>query len=288
MRPRVSADWRAILWVFGFMPLVAAIQIARPSLAGWLMPVSIYLAYAAGVLAHNHNHVRVFSNKRMNELYSAFLSFFYGYPTFAWIPTHNDNHHRYRNGAGDASATWRYGKEGTAWSAFSFFFASAAAQAPLIGAYLRRARARSGKLYAWLLAQYVIVYGGHAAALAVSIHLHGAKLGTLVYLSALGIPAGLALWGLMFTNYVQHERLDPSSKWDHSRNFVSPWMNFFVFDNGFHTVHHEKAALHWSRAREEHEKIAWRMDPRVNEQSIFGYALREYVLGGFRGPRPAR
>ena len=37
----------------------------------------------------------------------------------------------------------------------------------------------------------------------------------------------------MFTNYVQHVDCDPSSRWRRSRDFVSSWMNFFVFDNGF-------------------------------------------------------
>jgi hypothetical protein len=29
---------------------------------------------------------------------------------------------------------------------------------------------------------------------------------------------------------------DEASRWNHSRNFVSGWMNFLVFDNGFHTA----------------------------------------------------
>jgi fatty acid desaturase len=282
MLPRVRADYRALLWVFVLMPAVAVTQLLRPSLAVFLFPLSLYLAYSAAVLAHNHNHVRVFTNKAMNGLYSSTLSFFYGYPTFAWIPTHNENHHRFRNGPGDVAATSRYAKEGTAWAALTYFFWSAAQQAPLTARYLRRARARSFALYVSLLSQYVVVYGGHALVLAWSIHTHGAKLGTLVYLSALGIPAVFALWGIIFTNYVQHDRTDSTSTWDHSRNFTSRWMNFLLFDNGFHTVHHERPGLHWSKARAEHEKIAHHIDPRLNESSIFDYAWKAYVVASLR------
>lgn len=279
MKLRVTADWRAVLWVYGLMPLVAIVQLARPALAGWLLPISLYLAYCAGVLAHNHNHTPVFVSRRANSLYSAVLSFFYGYPTFAWIPTHNENHHRYVDGPGDATATSRMGRPNDAWSAFSYFFRSAAWQAPLIKAYLARAKRTSKSRYRELLASYVVVFGGHAAVAAIAVALHGPKVGLLVYLSALGLPAAAALWGLMFTNYVQHIDCEVGSRWNHSRNFVSSWMNWLIFENGFHTVHHDNARLHWSKARAAHEAVAHHIDPRLNEDSIFGYAFKTYVLG---------
>ncbi len=283
MRPRVAADWRAILWVFGLMPGAAILQYVFPSLAGWLLPVSMYLGYSAGVLAHNHNHVRVFEGRRMNALYASVLSFFYGYPTFGWIPTHNENHHRYVNKPGDATATWRKTRDNTAWTAFTYFFYSAAWQSPAIAGYLARVRRRSTSAWLWLLGQYVIVFGGHLAALALAVRLHGVKTGALVYFSALGIPAAGALWGLMFTNYVQHVDCDETSTWNHSRNFVSAWMNFLVFDNGFHTVHHQRANLHWSLARAAHAAVAHEIDPSLQENDIASYCWKTYVR---RRPAP--
>ncbi len=279
MRPRIAADWRAIFWVFGLMPGAAVVQYVFPALAGWMLPVSMYLGYAAGVLAHNHNHTRVFEGRRMNAVHASMLSFFYGYPTFGWIPTHNENHHRYVNKAGDATATWRHTRRNTAWTAFAYFFYSAVWQGPAIAGYLARVRRRSTRAWLWLLGQYVIVFGGHLAALALAVRLHGPKTGALVYFSALGIPAAGALWGLMFTNYVQHVDCDETSKWNHSRNFVSGWMNFLVFDNGFHTVHHQRANLHWSHARAAHAEVAHEIDPRLNENDIASYCWKTYVMG---------
>ena len=279
MFPRVAADWRAVLWVLVLMPAAAITQYLRPGLAGWMLPVSMYLAYSAGVLAHNHNHTPVFTNRRVNAVYSSVISFFYGYPTFGWIPTHNENHHRYVNRQGDATATWRHTRQNTAWTAFAYFFHSAAWQGPLIVRYLQRVRRSSTKAWLWLLGQYVIVFGGHFLALLVALRMYGPKVGTFVYLSALGIPAIGALWGLMFTNYVQHVDCDETSKWNHSRNFVSPWMNFLVFDNGYHTVHHQRAILHWAEARAAHEAVADKIDPSCNESSIASYCWKTYVLG---------
>jgi len=285
---RNPADVRTLVWTLVLMPGAAVTQYVWPSLAGWLAPLSIYLAYCAGVVAHNHNHAPTFVSRRANATFSAWISFFYGYPVFAWIPTHNENHHKFTNGEGDATRTTRFSSRNTAWAAFTYFFHSAGAQAPLIKAFLMRTRRRNPRLFATFLGQYLVVIGGHLACLAFAIWLHGLGRGAFVYASALGVPSALALWGLMFTNYLQHVDCDATSEWDHSRNFVSPWMNYLIFDNGFHTVHHEKPGLHWSRTRAEHARVAHLIDPRVCEQSIFSYCFRTYVLKRPMAPAKSR
>ena len=282
---RNRADVKTLVWTLVLMPSAVVVQYVWPALAGWLAPLSIYLAYCAGVVAHNHNHAPTFFSRRANSLLAAWISFFYGYPVFAWIPTHNENHHKFTNAEGDATRTSQFSTRNTAWAAFAYFFHSARAQAPLIRAFLVRTRRKNRGLFFDYIGQYLVVALGHAGCLGLAIWLHGPGRGTFVYASALGIPSALALWGLMFTNYLQHVDCDASSEWNHSRNFVSPWMNWLIFDNGFHTVHHEKPGLHWSRARAEHGRIAELIDPRFCEGSIFSYCFKTYVLK--RSPAPA-
>jgi len=68
--------------------------------------------------------------------------------------------------------------------------------------------------------------------------------------------------------------------------------NILVFNNGFHTVHHENAGAHWSLLPALHAKIAHEIDPAPQQQSIFGFCLRSYLLGAlsdrFRTKRLAR
>jgi len=279
MKFRHRADWRTALWAFGFMPVVVGMQYAWPTLAGWLLPLAMYTSYSAAVIAHNHNHCPTFVGRRSNALFSTWISIFYGFPTYGWIPTHNENHHRFVGRVGDATVVVDPSRPDDAWTALTHFFRSTKTQGPLLTRYRWRLRERSRR--AWLLVclQYVFVFGGHAAMCALAIALHGVGRGAFVYLSALGVPAFMALWGIQFTNWVQHVGCDPGSEWNHSRNFVSSWMNLFVFDNGFHTVHHQRPGLHWSLARAEHERIAHLVDPRLNAQSIFGYAYETYILG---------
>ena len=120
---RYPADRRTMAWAVA-MPLVALTPYAWPSLATWLWPVSCYLALAAGVVAHNHNHCQTFKNRRLNSIFGQFLSVFYGYPTFAWVPTHNLNHHKFVNRIGDATITWRYTNAHHFPMAFAFPFIS--------------------------------------------------------------------------------------------------------------------------------------------------------------------
>jgi fatty acid desaturase len=58
-------------------------------------------------------------------------------------------------------------------------------------------------------------------------------------------------------------------------------MNWFLFNNGLHTVHHDNPGMHWSQAPEAHAKIAHTIDPRLNEQSFWWFMIRVYVLGPF-------
>ncbi|HET9960653.1 MAG TPA: fatty acid desaturase, partial [Polyangiaceae bacterium] len=256
MLPRVAADYRTVLWAFVLFPGVALAHYVNPGLIGWLLPISIYLGYCAGIFSHNHNHCPTFRSRAMNDFFSIWLSIFYGYPLFGWIPTHNLNHHKFVNKAGDATITWRYTKKHTFLVAITYFFVSAYWQSEPIREYIQKARRSNGRMYRQVVAQAVAVIGAHVGLLGLGIYLWGPARGALVYAFGFAIPAAFALWSMMFTNYIQHVHCDPWSKDNHSRNFVSPWVNWFVFDAGYHSVHHEHAGTHWSKYRALHEARA--------------------------------
>jgi len=110
---------------------------------------------------------------------------------------------------------------------------------------------------------------------------HGWRLGTIVWLFGFAMPAAFASWSMIFINYIQHVHADPWSEHNHSRNFVSKLGNFLVFNNGYHTAHHESAGLHWSKLAGAHAKVAHLIHPELNQSSIFGYIFRAYLLGVF-------
>ena len=230
-----------MLWAFVFFPALGFAPYVEPRLIPWLLPLSLYFGFCAGVFSHNHNHCPMFKNRRLNAFYSAWLSVFYGYPTFAWIPTHNLNHHKFVNKAGDATITWRYSKRNTWLIASTYYFVSAYWQAGPLKEYVAKARASNPALYRQIVMQWVTLAGTQLALLALGWALHGWGLGTLVWVFGFAIPALFAAWSMIFINYIQHVHCDPWSEHNHSRNFVSKLGNWLVFNNGYHTAHHESA-----------------------------------------------
>lgn len=276
---KYSADWRTLGWA-ALGPAIVGIQYARPEWVPNLWWVSCYFALSFGVIAHNHNHCPTFRSRRKNDLFGSWLSLFYGYPTFAWIPTHNLNHHRYVNTSGDATITWRFTNRHNLWVALTYFFVSSYYQSGPIKTFIRKAKAHNPSLYRRIMRQYAVWIGGNVALLGTAIALHGLALGAYVYIAAVAIPAVFALWTIMLFNYDQHVHADPWSQ-NHSRSFVGKAVNFFLFNNGLHAAHHENPGEHWSRLPAIHAKIAPQIDPSLLQRSLFWYWLKQYFIAPF-------
>lgn len=277
MMLRYAADRRTIAWAVA-MPVVALAPYAWPGLATWLWPLAAYLALSAGVIAHNHNHCPTFRSRRLNAYFGQWLSIFYGYPTFAWIPTHNLNHHKFVNRVGDATITWRYTNAHHLPMVIAYPFISSVFQATPTNEYIRKARATRPELYREILIQYAFFVGTHLALIGLAVALHGFGAGMRLWLLMFLVPAVFALWTIMFFNYVQHVHTDPWSEHDHSRSFTGRALNFVLFNNGLHTVHHETPGAHWSLLRQLHDRVASRIHPELVQPSFWMFCAKSYLL----------
>jgi beta-carotene hydroxylase len=279
MLPRHTSDYRTLFWALVLFPLAPTLAYIWPAALPWLLPLAFYCSYCSGVLTHNHTHVPVFTRRSANVVYSMWLSIFYGCPIATWIPTHLENHHRYLDGPEDVTRTTRHSAKHGVWQALIYTAASASWHRPLVADYVRRAYARRGRHWTLLTTQTAALVLGHAGMLALALWLHGVGTGLVTYLLVFGLPAALATSFMFFTNYIQHVHCDESSKDNHSRNFVSRLANWFVFENGYHTVHHERPSAHWSQYPALHRARARFIDPSLNEHSVLAFCLRQYVLG---------
>lgn len=288
MRPRFRGDYRALLFAFALFPLAPLVAIIEPQASVLFIPVALYSAYCAGVLSHNHNHCPVFSSKALNAVYGGWLSVFYGFPIFGWIPTHNQNHHRYLNGSGDAAPTAR--ARDSASGAVFYSLSAGFWQAPFIGRYVAALWRRRPLALLGPVLQLTMIVFGHLATFAVLFELHGLALAIAAYALTIGVPALLAPPLLQLTNYLQHVGCDPTHPDNHSRNFVSPLFNWFVFDNGYHSVHHEHPGTHWSHYRELHAARSAGIDPALNQRTPFEFVARRYFapsgVAYIRQPEP--
>jgi beta-carotene hydroxylase len=280
MRPRYAADYKTLLWVT-LPPIVVAIQYARPDLIAYLCWLSCYLALACGCIAHNHNHCPTFAGKNANQIFGNWISIWYGYPTFAWIPTHNLNHHKYVNRAGDATITWRFSNRHNVLVAATFFFVSSYFQKDPIQTFMKKAKEQNPKFYRRIIVQYLTWIGAHVVLLSTAIALHGLGMGLYVWGLSCLVPALFALWTIMLFNYEQHVHTDPFSRHNHSRSWDGKIVNFLLFNNGLHAAHHENPGTHWSKLWEAHKAIAPYIDPRLINRNMWWYFAKQYAIAPF-------
>lgn len=252
--------------------------IAQPVLMGWqwwqgfswpLFVLSLVLAVGVGVIHHNHAHLPIWRRTGLNRATDLWITLLQGHPTCVFVPAHTGNHHRYRHGPGDVSATWRWGDHnhlvGWLWHPFQ----ALTAVYPLIVAWLARLWRRSprrlvpcGVQYAlWLASWAVLLWLDAGKALAIVI-----------------VPQLIGLHWLLAANYLQHAHADGRSRWNYARNFEGR-VNRLWFNIGLHTAHHEAPRRHWSDLPALHARLRERIHPALIERSFGGYVWRVFVLG---------
>ncbi|MDP4219359.1 MAG: fatty acid desaturase [Bacteroidota bacterium] len=234
----------------------------------FLYVLCLFMAIAVAVIAHNHNHLPMWRSKTLNVLTDYWLTLFYGFPAFAWIPTHNKNHHVMNNKLGDYTITYRVTEKNNFFSLVSYPSISSFYQQKPIRDYLKTLWRTDRKEFYLAFMQYFAL----GALYIVAFYFDWKK--ALLFIA---IPHQVSLFSVLVFNYVQHVHADEESELNHSRNFVG-FLNKLLFNNGFHTVHHERAGIHWSETPKAHQKIEHLIDPVLNERGFWGYIFRSYFL----------
>ena len=262
-----SADVKSLIYIF----ITTALFIAQwmwwgfnPFIYTWFL----FMSVAVSVMTHNHNHLPMWRSKVMNVLTDWWLTVFYGFPIFAWIPTHNKNHHRFNNREGDDSITYRVSEKNNFFTLVSYPTISGYYQQKAIFSYLKEMKANNKEKFWISISQYAVLVLWIAAALIIDWEK------ALLFVI---IPQQVSLFSVLIFNYVQHVHADEESEWNHSRNFTG-LLNFMLFNNGYHTIHHQKAGLHWNKAAKAHNEIENNIDPILLERSFWWYIVRSYFL----------
>ncbi len=245
-------------WNYGFHPVVYII--------------SLYLAVTVAVIAHNHNHVPMWKSKILNDITDYWITLFYGFPIFAWTPTHNKNHHKFNNREGDYTITYRVSEKNNIFTLLSYPTISSYFQQNPIVDYLRFLWKNKRSKFYLSVFQYVAL-----GIFIISALLLDWKKAILYVI----IPQQFALFSVLIFNYIQHVHADEESDFNHSRNFVSPTTNFLLFNNGLHTVHHYRASIHWSETPEAHKKIEHLIAPHLIERGFWPYIIKAYIIAPF-------
>ena len=267
---KYNADIKTLIYIF----ITTALFITQWAWIG-VNPFTytwfLFMSVAVAVIAHNHNHLPIWRSQILNILTDWWLTVFYGFPVFVWIPTHNKNHHRFNNREGDDSITYRISEKNNFLTFISYPAISGYYQQNAIFGYLKDLKANNKEKYWLCISQYAVLILWVAGALVLDWQK------ALLFVI---IPQQVSLFSILIFNYLQHVHANEESEWNHSRNFIG-FLNFLLFNNGYHTIHHHKAGLHWDKTAEAHQEIEHNIDSILLERSFWWYIIRSYFLSIF-------
>jgi fatty acid desaturase len=272
---RHAADRRTLLFAALHFALIAGAVAWYARDPGWhVAAVAIAVLACSGfiqlIATHNAMHAPMWRQRRHNRIWQCVLSMGIGYPVSVFVPVHNLSHHIGLQTPRDILRTTEVRHR---WNLANLVHHMAMGTVHLHllhVAYLGAMRRSRPKWFAQVCLEAVAV-AAYLTAISLAI-------GPLAMLGIVFVSAVIGQWLLVGFGYVQHDGCDPESDYNHSRNFISPVFNWFILDNGFHTAHHNKPGVHWSRGKAAHAAdVVKHMDPRLDERSLARYLWRTFV-----------
>lgn len=277
---------RADLRLLGFMGLYAALlgtqwagwQWIGPA-GGWPVAVALwwftgFLCFVGAVATHNLIHTPVFRPAWLNDTLRVLTTLWYGQPVSLFVPVHNLSHHRYAQSRRDITRTTKVDHRlnllnlwhGVGWQRSAF---------RLCKRFFQDHRARQSRIWRQFRRELVVLLVYLVALAALS----PVKMVVLVLL-----PHKLGQFGIKAINFLQHDGCDPDlSSPNHSRNFVGPVFNWWLMNNGYHTIHHLRPTAHWSTLPALHaQRVAPTIHPALDQPNALTYLWRTFLWPGER------
>ncbi len=277
---RHRADIRSLGIIATYFAAFAAAWIAVPvglDSVAIIVPVVLFvgwLSFLVATITHNTIHAPVFKTNGMNRLMQIVLTLGYGHPVSAYVPGHNLSHHRHTQQAEDVMRTT---KVRFRWNLLNFLLFLPSVSGSILKndrLFIREMKAVKPKWYRQLQIETAIF-------VVVSIAL--LVLDWQRFILFWWVPHLFAAFGIITINLLQHDGCDDDSEYNHSRNFTGAFLNFVTCNNGYHTLHHMRPGLHWSKLPSVHAAdVAPHMDDRLAQPSILAYMFKAYVWPGKR------
>lgn len=267
---RRPAEWRQVWIVTTYMGLLASMVFVPWCRNPVFFVAACYFSFLNAVVIHNHLHQGVFHSRALNKAWRCVLSFGALYPASTNIPAHNLVHHHFED---DGQPDWVDAHTvGFRWNLLNLLhFPNVGGPNTFAGLHRWRAVTKHPGFGRQLLLEVGFALGLTLALLAYDFW------ATFFFVV---IPQVYGARSILRINLLQHDRTDIGTEWNHSRNFVGRAFNWIMCNNGYHTIHHNKAGLHWSKLAAAHERdVKPRIDPSLDEPSMIGYLLRTYGFG---------
>lgn len=242
------------VWLFLIDIYVYVLWISGLSL--WLY--CIFSIMTKGFIAawnHHHQHVQTFSKPILNRLLEIIYGFQTGIVWYGWVLHHNLGHHaHYQDQSKDESA-WK-SKKGKAYHPLMYTWIV------MITAYYRSwiVGNKHSKIQKYFLYMCII----QLTLLTTLIALQ-----PLQWIVIFLIPMITGLFITVYTTYHHHSWLESDDPYKSSYNIVEPRYNFLTGNLGYHTAHHLKGWMHWSKLPEFHKTIEDKIESKYYKKYNF-------------------
>lgn len=211
---------------------------------------------------HHHQHIFTFRNQLLNRLLELAYAFHTGVVTNLWRLHHVLGHHLNFLDQKKDESRWQR-KDGTQMGVIEYTLDVA------LTAYSRGYSV--GKKYPKQLRLFLI-YGLITLIILVELVWYNPLAGFMIFV----LPMVTSLLFTAYVTYGHHSGLDTQNEFEASYNNLNPWYNLFTGNLGYHTAHHYKQGLHWSKLPELHAKIAGKIPEKLYRKSI----ITRLILGG--------
>jgi fatty acid desaturase len=231
-------------------------------------------SFTCAVIVHNTIHVPMFKKAIHNKIAQVVLSLTYGHPVSAYVPGHNFSHHMYTQTDKDSIRTSKARFKINFFNQLFFFFIMSG---DIIKGEIKFAKKMYKEEPRWFrqyILELVLVFG---------IKIFLCILNWKAFIFFVLIPHQYAAWGIVSTNYFQHDGCDENHPYNHSRNFTGNFFNFIMFNNGYHGAHHMQPGLHWSLLPDFYEKnLKPYIHPSLDKKSLLEYLFKAHIYPGKR------
>ena len=202
------------------------------------------------------------------------LTLTYGHPVSSFVPGHNLSHHVHTQTRKNVMRTTKMRFRWNLLNGLFFMFRMTPDIMRADTKYMLAMKERKPAWYHQMLLEFAVLYAIYAALIVVDWK---------AWLIFVFLPHKYAAWGIITFNLIQHDGCDAESKHNHSRNFTGALVNWFTFNNGYHSIHHDKPALHWSLTPEAHaERVHPHIHPALEQSSLVAYLWRTFIWPGKR------
>ncbi|MCB1616057.1 MAG: fatty acid desaturase [Pseudomonadales bacterium] len=204
---------------------------------------------------HHHQHTMTFHSVALNRLLEFFYALHTGVTTNLWVLHHVlGHHHNYLDQNKDESG-WKRA-DGTVMGVVEYTVLIAAT------AYYRGFQV--GKRYPKVQKAF-IVFGVLTLLAVIALVAYKPVPALLLFV----LPMIVSLLFTCWVTYDHHAGLDTEDPFQASYNITSRWFNIMTGNLGYHTAHHIKQGLHWSKLPAYHETIKEQIPQAFYRKSTF-------------------